>query len=256
MLGRSEPRPANALVGLTSCFDELPIDQISVSIDDEPAQLLDAGIEAGRFGALYVIEPPPGEGQTVALHVCEGDEPLCIVFSASAAWVVAAEDHEPPVASATAVVVGTDLVEDDGISCGPFGTRFVVTIEEPVFDIDVAAIRAEVLRDGVVVDGRLGILDADDLLDDEALTFNVHADTSEGACVRVFAMDAAGNATMLGSEVCDPSPSVEDTTSSTSDPGASVADRGCGCRANDGRDHWPAAALLLTVFACGYRRQS
>lgn len=34
-----------------------------------PARLVDAGIEVGRFGALYEIEPLPSEGQSV----CEAE---------------------------------------------------------------------------------------------------------------------------------------------------------------------------------------
>jgi MYXO-CTERM domain-containing protein len=85
-----------------------------------------------------------------------------------------------------------------------------------------------------------------------APTFSVRvfADASVDACARLYVMDAAGNETQLGEDVCEIEPAPEDTTGGSPDdsgPGQHE-DSGCGCTGGGSPGFaWLAALGLLAL---------
>lgn len=243
------PPPANGLVLLTSCGDELPVEQLDVRVDGRAAALVDAGIEVGPYSALLRIEPPPVDGQTVTFDACVREDQTCPLVFGPTEWTVGPVDDAPPMASATiAVSVGDE--DDDGISCPPFGPHFIVTLSDLVLDDDVAFVRAELVRERVVTAVQLVAWDASTWPPGAPLALRVFAETDGEGCVQAFAMDRAGNETRLGAGVCEVDPVVVEEVE---DEGG-IDDRGCACASTGMVGAWGLVVPLGLVFGVRRRR--
>lgn len=238
--GFSGPQPANGLMLLGSCSDELPVEQLGVRIDGRAAALTDAGIEVGPNAALLRIEPVPMDGQTVTFDAGpQQDQGWPLVYGPTE-WTVGPVDDAPPVATAT-VTVHTGDAENDGLSCPPYGPHFIVDLSEMVFDDDVAFVRAEVVREQVVTSVDLQAWDASARPPGAPLTLRVFTETNEEACIHAFAMDRAGNETRLGPAICEVDPVVIEEEDA-------LDDRGCTCTSTGGAGGWGLAGLMGLVF--------
>jgi hypothetical protein len=237
VLGNREAWPANGLLAIEGCGAVTSSEPLAVWVDGEPARLVAAGIDSEPEVLLLRIEPPPLPGQTITFDPCADEQDYCPYRGSAAEWTAMAADHAPPQASVGALVVERGD-EQDGTSCAPHGPSFIVKAEDVEIDEDVELVRVQVVRDGVAIAShtfrwRLG--------SGPDFELRVAAVTSEPACIRVSALDAAGNETRIGEDVCDLEP-----------PPGAVQDRGCACTSSPGAGAW---GLLLTL-CIGLRRRA
>lgn len=243
------PYPANGVVLVTSCTDDLPIAQLGVRVGGRAAALVDAGIEVGPYSALLRIVPQPQEGQVVTFDAGLREGEVWPFVYGPTEWTVGPVDDAPPTASATVDVALGDQ-DADGLSCPPLGPHFVVVLSDLVLSDDVAFVRAEVVRERVVAAVDLLSWDPSAWPAGVPLVLHVQTETEGEACIQAFAMDRAGNATRLGTTACEVDPVEVD---GEDEPG--LEGRGCGCTTT-GRPTGPTGGWGLVVLVFGVRRRA
>lgn len=248
------PYPANGLVVVTSCGDDLPVEQLGVQVDGQAAELVDAGIEVGPYAALLRITPAPADGQTVTFDAGLSEGEAWPFVYGPTEWVVGPADDTPPTASATVEVVLGDK-QSDGLACPPFGPYFSVVLSDLVLDDEVAFIRAELVREGVVTAASLLEWDASAWPAGTPLALDVFAETDGEACLQAFAMDRAGNETRLGTSACEVDPVMVEDDEDVADAEAELDARGCGCTSTGASGWWGLGLLGVVVVGLGGRRR-